>query len=62
MSNNQKPIIKGKCIWCGLCANLYPDVFKMNNSGTVDVIDIPEYDAELVTNAINGCPVGAIAK
>lgn len=53
-----------KCIGCGACVGLCPEVFDFNDNGlaqtTVD--QIPKDKEEIVNNAIEFCPVGAITK
>ena len=53
---------KDICIGCGLCTNIAPDVFSMNDEGKAKAIDgeIAEKDQPLVEEAVNSCPVSAI--
>lgn len=46
-----------KCIGCGLCANLAPEVFEMNDEGKAVVVN-PSADAGDVASQ---CPVEAIS-
>ena len=50
------------CIGCGLCTNIAPDVFSMNNDNKAQAKDgeITEKDQTLVEEAANSCPVSAI--
>ncbi len=50
------------CIGCGLCTNIAPDVFFMNDEGKAKAIDdeITEKDQLLAEEAVNSCPVSAI--
>lgn len=48
-----------KCIGCGMCANLCPNVFKINSQGKSEVISTKDVDC--ARNAANSCPVGAIS-
>ena len=49
------------CIGCGLCAGTVPEVFEIDDSGkAVATADTTEENAELVEEAIDGCPVDAI--
>lgn len=57
-------INKEKCIGCGLCSNLCPEVFEMGEDGKAKVKEEAdmEKNKECVEEAIEGCPVGAIEK
>ena len=52
---------KENCIGCGLCVNICPEVFAMDENGKSEVL---EGDIEKFNNAINdsieSCPVNAI--
>jgi len=48
------------CIGCGACANLCPEVFRLQDDGKSEVINeegCKKCDCEVV---VNSCPVGAI--
>ncbi len=55
-----------KCISCGTCINICPEVFDFNSEGKAAVM--PESDGaiekneEAVGEAIESCPVEAISK
>lgn len=54
---------KEKCIGCGLCISLLPDVFEMDEDGKsrVKMPEINDEDLEKeVRRAAEGCPVEAI--
>lgn len=53
---------KEKCIGCGLCANLCPEVFELMDDGKVKIKEGADWDknAECSKEAKEGCPVGAI--
>lgn len=57
-------IDKEKCISCGTCEALCPEVFKLNQDGKSELL--PEVDTEkhkrCITEAIEMCPVKAITK
>jgi len=53
-------IDKGKCIGCGACAATCSDVFEMKDDGKAHVK--AKKNASCVKDAIEGCPVDAIAK
>lgn len=57
--------IKDYCVRCGLCEDLYPQLFRLNLvTDEVDILyeDIPEDLEETVKNAIADCAVTAIFK
>lgn len=49
------------CIGCGLCVNICPEVFKMENDKAVTVVNIiPKSAEECSKKASDSCPVSAI--
>lgn len=49
------------CIGCGLCADVCPEVFKMENDKAVAIVDIIPKSAEKCSQkASDSCPVAAI--
>lgn len=53
---------KDACIGCGLCADICPKVFKLDDDGTASAIDadIPEDAKDAAREAAAQCPVEAI--
>jgi ferredoxin len=49
---------KDKCIGCGLCASICPEVFEMNSDNKAEVI--AQKNLPCVREAIDSCPVEAI--
>jgi len=49
-----------ECIKCGVCVELCPEVFRMNDAGYINVIDLPDYPENDVNDAIKYCPVDCI--
>lgn len=51
-----------KCIGCGSCVGISPDVFEFNDDGLANCVEneIPEELVEEAADAQNSCPVGAI--
>jgi ferredoxin len=49
-----------ECIKCGVCVELCLEVFRMNDAGYVNVIDLPDYPENEVNDAIKYCPVDCI--
>ncbi len=56
---------KEKCIGCGMCASLVPDVFELdekeNKSRVKEGVDLKKYEKE-IEEAIESCPARAIEK
>lgn len=53
---------KNLCIGCGLCANICPEVFSMDDDGLAVAIDqeIDDSLIDLAKEAEESCPVDAI--
>ena len=50
-----------KCIGCGACTAICPDVFEINDDGLASVIsEASEGALDDATSAMEGCPTGAI--
>lgn len=51
-----------KCIGCGACPSLVPEVFEFNDNGLAHVIvnEVPKDKEEEVKEALQNCPVEAI--
>lgn len=50
------------CIGCGLCAQLCPEVFQMDDEGLAEVYAEPtESVLPQVVNAVEDCPVNVIS-
>ena len=51
------------CIGCGLCAEICPEVFAMNDQMTADVIveTVPADAEDAARDAADSCPVSAIS-
>ena len=50
---------ENKCIGCGACQAVCPDVFQLNDDGKAQVL-VPTTDIECVKEAEEACPVSAI--
>ena len=58
-----KIVLADYCIRCGLCEDLYPDIFKRNyETHSIDVLfdEIPAELEERVQQAVADCAVAAI--
>ena len=58
---------ENKCIRCGACTGICPDVFTFTEDDTVESIEdknildtMPEETKKEAINALHGCPVDAI--
>ena len=53
---------KEKCIGCGLCPNICPEVFELGEDGKARVKDGAdlEKNKDCIKEAVESCPVGAI--
>jgi ferredoxin len=49
------------CIGCGLCAQLCPKVFSMQDDGKSKAVNPTGDDEENIQAAIDACPVSAIS-
>jgi ferredoxin len=71
MEENRKPaagsgripvIDLGRCSHCGGCIEIAPEVFRFNTeTGLIEVIELQEYPADKVDEAIAYCPEDCIA-
>lgn len=59
-----KPSVdKEKCIGCGFCAGVAPEVFRLNEESKAEVIEGIDYSQfeDKIKQAQEGCPVQAIS-
>ncbi|MCU0599824.1 MAG: ferredoxin [Desulfobacterales bacterium] len=56
------PVVElSDCIKCEICIEVCPSVFRMNDAGYVEVIDLLHYPEQEVEEAIKNCPADCIA-
>lgn len=58
----KKPVVdNNKCIGCGMCEGICPDVFRVNEEGKIEVLETAyaQVDQEIM-EAAKACPVMAI--
>ena len=57
----KKPIVElSDCISCGVCAEVSPDVFRLNDAGYIEVVEMDTYPQQEVDDAIKYCPTDCI--
>ena len=50
------PVIDlGECVGCEACLELCPTVFRRNDLGYIEVIDLPKYPEEEIEEIIKNC-------
>jgi len=52
---------KSKCIGCGTCTVLAPDVFKMGDDNKAEIYNETGCEEDIIQNAVDSCPVQAIS-
>ncbi|MFH1285240.1 MAG: ferredoxin [Candidatus Micrarchaeota archaeon] len=60
MASKTPKIDRVKCIGCGACASICPDVFEVDSEGKARVKNAKACENCDCDAAANGCPVGAI--
>ncbi len=57
----RRPVIElGDCIRCGICVEVCPAVFSLNQADYIEVADIDAYPESEVDEAIKHCPTDCI--
>ncbi|MGB5988087.1 MAG: ferredoxin [Desulfobacterales bacterium] len=57
----KKPVVDlAECNRCGACVEAYPEIFRMNEAGFVEVIEMDAYPQDQVDEAIKYCPEDCI--
>lgn len=55
------PVIDlGECVDCDACVEVCPAVFRRNDAGFIEVVELQEYPKEDVEEAIKNCPADCI--
>jgi ferredoxin len=55
------PIVElSDCILCGVCTEACPTVFKLNETGYIEVIQLSSYPEDEVNEAVKNCPTDCI--
>jgi ferredoxin len=56
-----RPVVElGDCTLCEGCVALCPQVFRINDAGFVEVVDLDAYPTDEVNEAIKNCPTDCI--
>jgi ferredoxin len=50
-----------ECNLCGVCEDVCPQVFQLNDAGFVEVAELPSYPEPDVETAIRNCPADCIS-
>ena len=48
------------CITCGVCAEVSPEVFRLNDAGYIQIAELDTYPEDEVNEAIKYCPTDCI--
>ena len=48
------------CISCGVCAEVSPEVFRLNDAGYIEITELEIYPKDEVNEAIKYCPTDCI--
>ena len=57
----KRPVVElSDCIHCDVCVEACPTVFRLNQAGYIEVVDLDAYPAEEVDDAIRNCPADCI--
>lgn len=55
------PVVnQGECISCGVCVEICPEVFQLNDESISEVIDPAGASESKIQEAIDNCPVQCI--
>lgn len=58
----KKPVVdQDTCTGCGLCPDIAPNTFELNDEGVAEVTDPQGDDEDTIQEAIDSCPVEAIS-
>ncbi len=58
----QKPSVElSDCISCGVCVEVSPEVFRLNDAEYIEVTELETYPQDVVNEAIKYCPTDGIS-
>lgn len=61
MKKKTPTIDLGACVDCEACLELCPGVFRRNDAGYIEVVDLDEYPEDQIQEAIADCPANCIS-
>jgi ferredoxin len=57
----KRPVVDlSECILCGVCEDICPKVFRLNDAGFIEVIEQIDYSEADIADAIKNCPTDCI--
>ncbi len=57
----KKPLVElSDCIACGVCVEVSPDVFRLNDAGYIEVRGLESFPEAEVNEAVKYCPADCI--
>lgn len=57
----KRPVVElSECILCELCSQVCPAVFRLNDLGYIEVLDLEAYPQADVDEVIKNCPADCI--
>jgi len=57
-----RPVIDlSDCILCGICSDLCPEIFNLNDAGYIEITELQEYPRACVDEAVRNCPKDCIS-
>jgi ferredoxin len=57
----KKPLVElSDCITCGVCAEVSPEVFRLNDAGYIEIAELDTYPEDEVNETIKYCPTDCI--
>ncbi len=57
----KQPVVElSDCILCEVCTSTCPSVFKLNDSGFIEVLPLDRYPEDEVDEAVRNCPADCI--
>jgi ferredoxin len=58
----KKPLVElSDCITCGVCAEVSPEVFRLNDAGYIEIAELESYPEDEVNATIKYCPTDCIS-
>ncbi len=60
MGKKKIKINKDKCLGCGSCTFMYPEMFYLDENGKAEVKELKKIDEEKLQSAIDACAAEAI--